>query len=86
MVGRFVDGGYAEYVVVPKHNAVHLPTEIPFEHGAILMCSLATAFHALRKSRLKGGEWEGLKRERNFVIRRWRVKRAFRERGGYIGA
>ena len=29
MVGRFVDGGYAEYVVVPEHNAVHLPAEIP---------------------------------------------------------
>jgi propanol-preferring alcohol dehydrogenase len=56
MVGRFVDGGYAEYVVVPERNVVHLPTEIPFEHGAILMCSSATAFHALRKSRLKGGE------------------------------
>jgi propanol-preferring alcohol dehydrogenase len=56
MIGRFVDGGYAEYVVVPERNAVHLPNEIPFEHGAILMCSSATAFHALRKSRLKGGE------------------------------
>ena len=56
MIGRFVDGGYAEYVVVPERNAVHLPAEIPFEHGAILMCSSATAFHALRKSRLKGGE------------------------------
>jgi D-arabinose 1-dehydrogenase-like Zn-dependent alcohol dehydrogenase len=35
---------------------VHLSAEIPFEHGAILMCSSATVFHALRKSRLKGGE------------------------------
>jgi propanol-preferring alcohol dehydrogenase len=56
MVGRYVDGGYAEYVVVPQRNAVHLPEEIPFEHGAVLMCSSATALHALRKSRLKGGE------------------------------
>lgn len=56
MIGRFVDGGYAEYVVVPERNTVHLPAEIPFEHGAIMMCSSATAFHALRKSRLKGGE------------------------------
>ena len=56
MVGRHIDGGYAEYVAVPEHNAVHLPAEIPFEHGAVLMCSSATALHALRKSRLKGGE------------------------------
>lgn len=56
MVGRYVDGGYAEYVAVPERNVVLLPDEIPFEHGAIMMCSSATAFHALRKSRLKGGE------------------------------
>lgn len=56
MLGHYVDGGYAEYIVVPERNAVHLPTEIPFEHGAILMCSSATSFHALRKSRLKAGE------------------------------
>ena len=56
MVGRDVDGGYAEYIVVPARNAVRLPDEIPFEHGAVLMCSSATALHALRKSRLRGGE------------------------------
>lgn len=56
MIGRYADGGYAEYVALPERNAVHLPDEIPFEHGAILMCSSSTAFHALRKSRLKSGE------------------------------
>jgi propanol-preferring alcohol dehydrogenase len=56
MIGRLADGGYAEYIVVPDRNAVRLPDEISFEHGAVLMCSSATAFHALRKSRLKGGE------------------------------
>jgi propanol-preferring alcohol dehydrogenase len=56
MVGRHADGGYAEYIAVPEHNAVRLPEEIPFEHGAILMCSSATSFHALRKSRLRAGE------------------------------
>lgn len=56
MLGHYSDGGYAEYIVVPERNAVYLPDEIPFEHGAILMCSSATAFHALRKSRIKAGE------------------------------
>ena len=56
MIGRYADGGYAEYVSVPQRNLVPLPGEIPFEQGAILMCSSATAFHALRKSRLQGGE------------------------------
>ncbi|HEY4389271.1 MAG TPA: zinc-binding dehydrogenase [Ktedonobacteraceae bacterium] len=56
MVGRYADGGYAQYVAVPASNVVHLPDEIPFEQGAILMCSSATAFHALRKAKLEGGE------------------------------
>ena len=56
MIGRYVDGGYAEYIAVPEHNVVLLPEEIPFEYGAIMMCSSATSLHALRKSRLKGGE------------------------------
>jgi propanol-preferring alcohol dehydrogenase len=56
MIGHHTDGGYAEYIAVPEGNAVPLPAEIPFEQGAILMCSSATAFHALRKARLQGGE------------------------------
>jgi propanol-preferring alcohol dehydrogenase len=56
MLGHHADGGYAEYIAVPARNAVALPEEIPFEQGATLMCASATAFHALRKSRLKAGE------------------------------
>jgi propanol-preferring alcohol dehydrogenase len=56
MIGHFRDGGWAEYVAVPERNAVRLPDAIPFEHGAVLMCSSSTALHALRKGRLAGGE------------------------------
>jgi propanol-preferring alcohol dehydrogenase len=56
MVGKHTDGGYAEYIAVPERNAIPLPAEIPFAHGAVLMCSSATSFHALRKGRLKAGE------------------------------
>jgi 2-desacetyl-2-hydroxyethyl bacteriochlorophyllide A dehydrogenase len=56
MLGHYANGGYAEYIAVPARNAIHLPDEIPFEQGATLMCASATAFHALRKSRLKAGE------------------------------
>jgi propanol-preferring alcohol dehydrogenase len=56
MLGHYTNGGYAEYISVPARNAIRLPDEIPFEQGATLMCASATAFHALRKSRLKGGE------------------------------
>ena len=56
MLGHYTDGGYAEFIAVPERNAVKLPEEIPFEQGATLMCASATSLHALRKSRLKGGE------------------------------
>jgi propanol-preferring alcohol dehydrogenase len=56
MLGHYSDGGYAEYIVVPARNAVHLPEEVPFEQGAILMCSSSTSFHALRKGRMQTGE------------------------------
>jgi propanol-preferring alcohol dehydrogenase len=56
MLGKHVDGGYAEFITVPARNAVPLPDEVSFEAGALLMCSSATTFHALRKARLEPGE------------------------------
>ena len=56
MLGKHRDGGYAEYIVVPERGVVPLPEEIPFEVGAIMMCSSSTSFHALRKARLQPGE------------------------------
>ena len=56
MIGKHRDGGYAEYIAVPARTAIPLPEEIPFEHGAVMMCSSATSFHALRKGQLQPGE------------------------------
>ncbi len=56
MIGKHVDGGFAEFIAVPARNAVRLPADVSFEHGAVLMCSSSTSFHALRKSRLQPGE------------------------------
>lgn len=56
MIGKHRDGGYAEFIVMPARSVFRLPDEIPFEHGAIMMCSSATSLHALRKARLKPGE------------------------------
>ena len=56
MIGKHRDGGYAEFIKVPGKNAFALPDEISFEAGAIMMCSSATALHALNKARLKPGE------------------------------
>jgi D-arabinose 1-dehydrogenase-like Zn-dependent alcohol dehydrogenase len=56
MIGKHRDGGYAEFIKVPARNAFTLPNEISFEIGAVMMCSSATALHALKKARLKPGE------------------------------
>jgi D-arabinose 1-dehydrogenase-like Zn-dependent alcohol dehydrogenase len=56
MIGKNRDGGYAEFIKVPGRNVFALPDQIPFEVGAIMMCSSATALHALNKARLKAGE------------------------------
>ena len=56
MIGKHRDGGYAEFIRVPGRNVFVLPDEIPNEVAAVMMCSSATAFHALRKARAKEGE------------------------------
>src|SRR5437870_10822008 len=56
MIGKHRDGGYAEFIKVPGRNVFVLPDGIPFEHGAIMMCSSATTLHALNKARLKSNE------------------------------
>lgn len=56
MLGKHRPGGFAEYTVMPARSLFALPPEIPFAHGAVLMCSSATALHALRKARLQPGE------------------------------
>jgi D-arabinose 1-dehydrogenase-like Zn-dependent alcohol dehydrogenase len=56
MIGKHRDGGYAEFIKVPSRNAFRLPDQISFEQGAVMMCSSATALHALNKARFKPGE------------------------------
>ena len=56
MIGKYRDGGYAEFIAIPARSVFRLPNEIPFTHGAIMMCSSSTSLHALNKARLKVGE------------------------------
>jgi propanol-preferring alcohol dehydrogenase len=56
MIGKYRDGGYAEFIAIPARSVFKLPDEIPFDHGAIMMCSSATSLHALNKARIKPGE------------------------------
>ena len=55
MVGKFCDGGFAEYIAIPSFNAVQLPENVPLDWAAVMMCSTATAYHAIRKARFVPG-------------------------------
>jgi propanol-preferring alcohol dehydrogenase len=56
MIGKFRDGGWADFIAMPERSVFLLPPEIPWEQGGILMCSSSTPLHALKKARLQGGE------------------------------
>ena len=56
MIGKDLDGGFAEFVSVPSRNVLKVPTSLPVEQAAILGCAVSTAFHALRRGRAEEGE------------------------------
>jgi propanol-preferring alcohol dehydrogenase len=56
MIGKNIDGGYAEKISVPVRGIFKLPDSVSFEHAAVMMCSSSTSLHALRKTRFKSGE------------------------------
>src|SRR5436190_15514888 len=56
MIGKEADGGYAQKIVVPTDNAIPIPDHVSFEEAAVMMCSTATAFHALLLAGFQPGE------------------------------
>jgi len=56
MIGKDIDGGFAEYIKVPASNVLKLPSAIPFEQGCILGCAVSTAYHALKRGRIRAGD------------------------------
>ena len=56
MIGKDIDGGYAEYIAVPTRGIFKIPDTVSYEHASIMMCSSATSLHALRKTRFRPGE------------------------------
>lgn len=53
-LGSRRDGGYAEYVAVPKWNVIMLPDNISYENAAMLE-PMAVAVHAIRRQTIKPG-------------------------------
>ncbi len=57
VLGMDADGGFAQYVLTPAANLVRLPSEIPFETGAIITDAVATPYHAVEtRGQLRRGE------------------------------
>ncbi|HVG24726.1 MAG TPA: zinc-binding dehydrogenase [Thermoanaerobaculia bacterium] len=56
MVGKDRDGGYAQRIVVPAFNAIPIPDGVSSDVAAIMMCSTATAYHALRLGSIERGQ------------------------------
>lgn len=54
--GEDLPGGYSEYVLASPRNAVVLPEEITFEHGAVLSCGVGTGLRALARAGLGEGD------------------------------
>jgi len=54
--GVTAHGGHAQYLKVPARTLVPLPQELSFAEGAAVSCGTGTAYGALRRMRLAGGD------------------------------
>jgi threonine dehydrogenase-like Zn-dependent dehydrogenase len=54
--GVTAHGGHADYLKVPARTLVPLPDELSFAEGAAVACGTGTAYAALRRMRLAGGD------------------------------
>lgn len=55
MIGLDRQGGYAEQILVPARNSHLIPQGVDTAVAAIMMCSSATALHALRRGEVAPG-------------------------------
>ena len=58
--GWDADGGFAQYAVAPAAYTYQLPTELPAEEAAPLLCAGIIGYRALRRTRLPPGGRLGL--------------------------
>src|SRR2546423_1529862 len=54
--GVTAHGGHADYFKVPARTLVPLPEELSFAEGAAVACGTGTAYGALRRMRIAGGD------------------------------
>lgn len=56
MIGKDIDGGFAEGIAVPASNVLKLPSVVPLEQACILGCAVSTSYHALKRGRIRAGD------------------------------
>ncbi|MFQ6088928.1 MAG: zinc-binding dehydrogenase [Candidatus Methanofastidiosia archaeon] len=57
MVGNHIDGGFAEYISVPKRELFLLPEKVPLREGCIIADALSTPYHAVKnRGKVKLGD------------------------------
>jgi 6-hydroxycyclohex-1-ene-1-carbonyl-CoA dehydrogenase len=57
MFGNHVDGAYAEYVLAPAKDALHLPADVPLLEGSIIADAISTPYHAVvNRGEVKAGD------------------------------
>src|SRR5205823_9988539 len=54
--GVTAHGGHADYLKVPARTLVPLPEELSFSEGAAVACGTGTAYGALKRMKLAGGD------------------------------
>jgi threonine dehydrogenase-like Zn-dependent dehydrogenase len=55
-VGFDVDGGDAEYIVVPEANCLPLPDALSYESGAVLVDNFGTQYHTQKRLGVSGAD------------------------------
>lgn len=56
MIGKTIDGGFAQFIVVPEANAIPVPDGVPLEHAALAGDAIATPYHAVKLARVVEGD------------------------------
>lgn len=58
MLGNHINGGYAEYLVVPARDLFKLPDDVPLVEGSVIADAVTTPFHAVvRRGKVVPGDW-----------------------------
>lgn len=58
MLGNHIDGGFAEFLVVPAKDIVRMPDDVPLVEGCIIADAVTTPFHAVvRRGKVMPGDW-----------------------------